>query len=382
MSNDDLAPNFEVAVAGNKLGTGISDLVQSVEYESADGVVDEARVTLANPDYILCDSPLWQPGNELDIWCGYGTQLSFIGRVIICKPELSFVQDGMPTITIKGYTKDILMTQNKPKDARPQEESITQFEVFQIDQAIERIAACAPYNFKAFVDPTPNRNTSPQKSDMSDFEFVKGLANLVGYLFWVDYNEVLGWCLYFVNPDNRSGMIQDKKYTFEHAVGSCSLLEFRPELALTGAVTRLQVQSRNPLTDELYVEEFDDLANAPDVKYQGDPSKVVDETHTTAGAVVRLMFGDYAVDVITDKKFSSAVDMKVWAQEWFKRKRENFVMGRGSVIGIEDLRARQTHSLTLPSMSLTGDYYFSRVAHKFDRDSGYTCDFTARKILA
>jgi len=374
-----MAPAFEVAIAGSKLGTKLSELVQSIEYESVDGIADEARLTIINPDYQLSNSPLWQPGNELEIWFGYGHDLGHIGRVIVVAPKPTFPESGMPTIQIKGYTKDQIMMQNAPALAKADTRN---FEFDLISDAVERVASREAYHFDSLdIDPSPpNKFSSPQKSDMSDYNYVKGLANILGWFFWVDYDEETRWTLHFKNPETFQA--QDVVYTFEHNRGNAStLLSFEPELSLGGAVTKLQVQGRNPDTAESFVEEFEESVEAPDSKYRGDPKETIDEQHTTAGAVVKLFFGDYAIEVVADKKFKSAAEMKLWAQQWFRRRREGFVTGRGTVIGVDTLRARQTHKLILPSTALTGDYYFARVAHKFDSASGYIVDFNARKVF-
>lgn len=374
-----MAPGFEVAIAGSRLGTKLSELVESIEYESVDGIADEARLTIMNPDYALSNSPLWQPGNELEIWFGYGHELGHVGRVIIVKPKPTFPESGTPTIQIKGYTKDQLMMRNAPALDKADTRN---FEVDLISDAVERVASREAYHFDNLdIDQSPsNRFSSPQKSDMTDYNYIRGLANLLGWLFWVDYDEDTKWTLHFKNPETFHA--QDVVYTFEHNRGNNStLLSFDPELSLEGAVTKLQVQSRNPDTDESFIEEFTEDLDAPDSKYKGDPKKTIDEEHTTAGAVVKMFFGDYAIEIVSDKKFQSAAEMKLWAQQWFRRRREGFVTGRGTVIGVDTLRARQTHKLVLPSTALCGDYYFARVAHKFDSTSGYIVDFNARKVF-
>lgn len=374
-----MAPNFEVAIAGSKLGVKLSELVQSIEYESVDGIADEARLTLINPDYALSNSPLWQPGNELEIWFGYGHDLGHVGRVIIVEPKIRFPSSGMPTIEVKGYTKDQLMMRNAPA---LDESDIRNFESERYSDAVERVASRKAYHFdKLDIDESPeNKRTALQKSDMTDYNYVKGLANVLGWLFWVDYDEDTKWTLHFKNPETFQA--QDVVYTFEHYRGDAStLLDFEPELSLTGAVTKLQVQSRNPDTGESFVEEFEEDVEAPDSKYTGDAKETVDEQHTTAGAVVKLFFGNYALEVVSDKKFQSAAEMKLWAQQWFRRRREGFIIGRGTVIGVDTLRARQTHNLILPATALSGKYYFSRVSHKFDSNSGYLVNFNARKVF-
>lgn len=373
-----MAPNFDVAIAGSKLGYNLRQFVDSLEYESVDGIADEARLSLANPDFVLSDSKMWHPGNELDAWFGYGASVEHVGRVIITKPEPTFPSDGMPGITLKGYTKDQLMMQNSPSDEEAKRRGI---QVDLISERVKQVATREAYGFnKLDVDDTLGLFAPPQKADMSDYEYVKGLANMTGYLFWVDYIQDDGWVLHFRDA-TAFDLAQEKTYTFEYNRGDLStLLEFRPELSLTGAVTKLQAQVRIPESDKPLVVQFDDNEEAPDAKFTGDATEVIDETYTTAGAVVKLFFGDYAVEVVSDKKFKSEADLRLWAQQWFRRRRENFIIGRGTTIGIEYLRARQTHILKGLSKSLDGEYYFARVRHVFN-ENGYLTDFTARKLL-
>jgi len=374
---DKMAPAFMIAINGEKFGVDISSLVQSVEYESSDGIADEARVTFGNPDYQLCGSPLWQPGNQMDIWFGYGTELGFIGRVIIMKPNPKFVRDGMPTIEIQGYTKDRLMAENKPNWKK---KDIRNFQTDIISDAVERIASQPEYSFDTLdIDPTPNKYAPPQKADMADYNFVRGMANALGWTFWVDYSIIDRWTLHFKDPEN---IHQERIYTFEHHNGQNStLLDFDPELSLSGSATRLQIQSRDPDSGKLYVEEFNDEQTVVDGRYNGDPGRKLEQSYSTGGAVIKYFFGDYAVEVVSDKTFKSASDMRIWAEAYWKKKREDFITGRGTLIGVEDLRARQTHTLIVPDKTISGEYYFMRARHQMSVESGYLIDFTARKIV-
>jgi phage protein D len=377
---DFMAPAFDLKIQGLFVGANITKFVTSLEYESVDGLADEARVNLINPDFILSDSKIWQPGNELEIWIGYGPHLGRIGRVIIVRPEVDFPADGIPTISVKGYTKDFLMMQHKPA-SKQAAKRVARKEAL-ISDSVRRVAnrqdetGLNVYGFSNIdIDETPDHKARIQKADMTDYDFVKSLASRTGYVFWVDYTDN-GWEFHFKNPKS---ITQEVRYTFKYNQGDLSsLLSFRPEMALTGAVTKLQVRSRDPESNKILIGEFNDYLEAPDGKFQGDAKDEIDQTHSSAGAVVRFFFGDYAIDVVADKKFKTKADMQQFAEQWFRRKREDFIIGRGTLIGVEDVFARQSHDLELPMKGLSGRYYFSRVRHLFD-DSGYTLDFTARK---
>ena len=74
-------------------------------------------------------------------------------------------------------------------------------------------------------------------------------------------------------------------------------------------------------------------------------------------------------------------DVLAWANQWFRRNRENFVLASGRLIGVESLRALQVHAMTGVGAKYSGDYQFTRVAHVMDGDGGYTVEFNARKVI-
>lgn len=390
---DDLVPAFEIWIEGSRIGGDLSMLVTSVEYESSDGIADEMRVVFANPEYKLSNSTLWRQGNQLDLWIGYGKNLVHIGRGIIARPSPKYVRDGMPTIEITAYSKDFLMMENKPapqlkerkargKKAAEQTRDIRNFQKYLVTDSALEVASRPAYRFDLIdIDEMERpRYSNAQKADITDYQYVKGLANSIGWLFWVDYAPESGWVFHFRDP--KKTRVQDRVYTFEHYNGNKStLLDFEPELSLTGSVSTLQVQCRDTDSNETLIDEFTDDQTAPDSRYRGNPEERIDETVTTAGAVVRLFFGDHFVDVVSDRQFRTNAELRVWAEQWWRRKRENFVVGRGTVVGLPDLRARQVHTLKLPDVSLSGDYYFARVRHTFG-ENGYLVDFSARKLVS
>jgi len=378
------APRFDVSVGEIELGLNLSKFVVSLEYESADGIADEARVTLINPDFILSDSKLWQPGNPLDIFFGYGSSLSFIGRTIITNVQIAYPSSGFPTIEIIGHTHDFLMMQHKPAVEKSKERIVG--ESVLIHEAVEQVANRDPYSFGHLdIDETPNRYVTPQKVDMTDYEYVESMANVMGYVFWVDFQLGDGWVLHFRDPATLKKE-QEEKYTLEYGPGTNgAIIDFRPELALSGAVTKLQVQGRiqgsTKEAPQTVLEEFNDSESVPDMEYTGDATETIGDTYTTGGSVMKLFFGDYAIEVVSDIKFKTPAEAKVWAQMWWRKKRENFIVGRGTSIGVKDIFARQIHKLELPDISLSGDYYFARVRHYFTATEGYKLDFTARKVI-
>jgi len=397
-ADDFLAPSFSVHIDGQELFGEISSAIESVTYESIDGIADMAKVVVNNPDFMLTDSKLFQIGNEMDIWIGYGTKRSHVGAAQIVRAEPDFPENAVPKIVLTGYTAEHRMMDARPNKGKggfpapkaktlrgkkaPPKPPAPNRGAWDKTTPIHDIVAekARSYGFEADIDDVPGPSKSIiQKMEMSDYELVKGLSNYTGYLFWVDGDGTGTWTLHFKKPEgNPSG--QEKKYTFKYNLGDkTTLLGYQPEMVLRGAVSKLRAEYYDPDKGKLtYIEVEDDAAQV-DTEFTGDVAEEITEEHTSAGAV-KLFLGEFSIEVITNKRFKNPGELQRWAQTWFKRQRDNFVNGRGKVIGVESLRARQVHALEGIGVGLSGDHYFSRVKHQCDAN-GYWCDFTARKVI-
>jgi len=409
--NIEPTPNYLLEVQGKKLESNITQFVQSVEYENADGIVDVARITIANPDFLLSNSKVFMPGNELDIYMGYGSDLSFIGRVMLIAPRDKFPQDGMPMLEVTGYTKDYLMQESKPDPAGKKqiatlEEAIStstgekqkklkamlkrikQSTVYR-DTSIEEIVEdrCLTYLFTPDIDPVPllEKKGILQRADMSDYTLIQGLANLTGFFFWVDYDmdEGKGWTLHFRDPTGNL-VTQEKQYTFKYNQGDfTTLLNFEPEMMFRNHYTTIRVQStgRNATSfgKSIEVEIVEELGQEADPYYTGAIEEI--EEAPVSAEAYKIYIGDFSFTVNPKVEIKNEAALETWASQWFRRMRENFIVGRGSIIGVETLRAKQIHRLEGIGVLYDGQYYFSRVRHILSADDGYKCNFNVRKVL-
>lgn len=406
---DTSAPNFSVKIEGAALPIGVRQLTQRIEYESADGLADCLKLIVWDPDFQmarsapsmgrqngsysgagmrLVDSKIFQPGNEITISFGYGTSLKHIGRAIIQKMRPTYPTNDVPIIEVVAYTKDTVMMDNAPeKSKKVKGKGGRRFKNITYADAVRERAE--DYGFRVDVD---NTFAPPgdfiQKVGLSDYDFINGLANLTGYVFWVD-GDGDGWTLHFKNPDKlRAADVQDRKYTFKYNMGDySSLLSFEPEILLQGSVTKLKIQTKDPKTGRLIEVEFkEDNDQAPETRVivSGETLNVVDQAlnqpHTTASDI-KIFLDDFSFEERSNRTFTTEAELISWGKQWFRRQRENFIMARGATIGTENLMARQTHALVGLGPTLDGDYYFSRVKHIMDSETGYMCDFSCRKVV-
>lgn len=397
-------PNFAIRVGNTELDAGLKQLVESLEYESTDGMADCFKMTAQNPNFAISDLRILQPGNEISVYMGYGGELGFIGRARIFKHRPDFPRGEMPTIQIVGYTRDHEMMHNSPPQAAPQgrpggagrgaargrgrggtaartqSQSGRRFRNVKYSEAVEQRAR--DYNFDTDIDPTPEEPSDfIQKAGMTDYDFVTGLANLSGFIFWVDGDEDGRWTLHFRDPERLSD--QEIRYRMEYDAGDLStLFSFQPEFLVSEAIAQIRVRVQDPISGAVFEAEFnqDNIDDSPEVLF--DDYNVQDEVIDRPpgdGASVQLYIGDFSFQEFTHRRFTTEADAIRWARQWYRRNREAFISARGLSIGIEPIRARQVHDVSGVGVTYDGAYYFSRVRHMCDTQDGYTIDFNCRK---
>lgn len=389
---DTLTPNYVLRINdGFEADAGVRQLIDVVEYESADGLADILRIRAKNPDFALSDSRILAPGNEVSVFMGYGSELVHVGRVKIFKNRPNFPQEGWPTFEAVGYTRDHEMMHRQPEasssgrapSGRGRQRGGRRFRQLKYSEAVAERSS--DYGFTTDIDESPESPTNfIQKAGMTDYDFVKGLANVTGFLFWVDGDENGRWTLHFKNPEALTDQ-QDRQLTFEYNLGDLTtLFSFEPELLVSGATARIRARVRDPRTGRVLEAEFtEDNSDSPETTLDPATAFLVDQTIDTEPSTstsIQIFIGDFSFEDVTSRRFRTQAELIQWARQWFRRQRENFILARGETIGVEDVMARQVHNLSNLGRMYSGSYYFSRVKHKMDgQGSGYKLEFNCRK---
>lgn len=395
--SETIVPNFAVRIEGNNdpksPKADVSRFVQSVEYEFSDELSGMAKVTLADPDHKLSESKLFLPYNHMSVWMGWGKKIpTYLGRVILAHPRKTYPEDGMPMLEVTGYTRDFQHAMKAPdpddkEGTRKQKGTEKKFEItFKdslVSEAVSSIAEMLGCRPDVDIVDAPEVKNLDWPIGMSAAEYLKGLANLVGFYLWVDAEVDGEWVLHFRDPKNVA-QDQEKKYKLTWGGDLGSLLSFEPEIQMTEKYTKIKIQAysfgkKNQAgrIDEvnLVVDDNGELADPlfnDDLEEKSKPIPSAD--------ALKLYVGDHAFFFRAGIGFDDITKLKIWAKIWFNRNRENFIVAKGKTIGIENLRCRQEHTLSGLGNPYDGDYYFSRVRHVCD-SSGYFCDFSARKII-
>jgi len=379
-------PRFRLEVEDIIFPIGITQFVERLEYESVENAVDMIKVEILDPDKKISNLKMLLPGNELKVWFGYGSELIFIGGAVIVNVRATFPADGQPSIEVTAYTRDHFMMEVRPdpdpppnakaKSGKGKEKKVNYGGV-PVGAVISGIAGS--HGLKPDVDDVKlpdSKILQPIKA--SDYDFIRAMANISGYYFWVDMDEDGVWHLHFKDPE---GILksQERQYNFKYRKGDEStLLSFEPEMVFKNHFTKIQAQTKLPNGKVLKTSFVEGKKHGWSTK----PTKATEENEGEIGSAqeIQVFIGEYSFKAMHKGQFTDKASMEQWVEQWFRRHKQDFVIGSGMLIGVEDLTARQIHKFEGLGTLYDGLWNFVRVRHVFDTSTGYTCEVAARKV--
>lgn len=404
MAFDDLAPKVGIVINDTEWGESALDYVSAVQVDLALDKADLITLRVENPvldvpgqkrtsDLVFTNSLAFMPGNIIEVYFGYGGKAdTFCAAGIIKKWMPHFPRKGVPSITVKALDGSCLMMDGAGVI------NCMAARRFDTGTTISDMATIAvgDYGFGVadmeFTDQEPAVVTI-KKAGMNDYAFVRGLANLVGFEFFVDWSpDAKQWVAHW-----RAPLVDDaNKRTFTWGpdfadIGEGGiLLDFTPEFATQGAATDIEVYyfDRDSKTWEkvIYPEkEPDHGSEKASFRWSGDAATVeadlaeVSDASTGRGLMIKA--SGIAVEVVPNANFNSAEEAFKWAEAWWDARQSLLLQGRGSIIGYPELRPGQVHTFQGIGAGLNGDWYIHECQHIFKKGAAYECKFVARKVV-
>lgn len=164
-------PKHRIVIEGQNLRRFLDDDVLSLSIEDHAEEADAAAFEITNRRNQWIDHPLFDRGNAVEVYLGYGPQPPKVFEGVIAVVEPHFPGDGVPTMSITAYDRSYLMRKKGDRD----------------DAYPDRIASdlvrevAQRYRFRedeiVTPDPTPERRYFQQESE-SDWDFLIPLAVL------------------------------------------------------------------------------------------------------------------------------------------------------------------------------------------------------------
>lgn len=345
-----IAPNRTVKIEGKELLEDISGDIISVSFEDHASDVDMATLVVNNKDSKWVDSDMFDKGKSIEIYMGYGhaTKRMFKGRIV--RPELSFPEDGVPTLTVRGYDLSYQMR-------RSEEKTNTTWQSITDSQLAQKIAS--KYGFKTsqmVIDETKDIIPYIAQGNLTDWEFLKERAERIGFELYVELDE-----FHFHKPKDYVKKIPG---TFEYRR---NLRSFEPRLTTAEQVSKVVVKG------------WDEKKKSPIVAI------ATSETTTERPVLGKQSGSDFVkedfgegVKILHDRMPTSQKEAEEIAKAYFKHKEYGLIEAHGACIGEPELKAKSLITIDGVGKKFSGTYYVTRVMHTLD-DSGYLSEFECKR---
>lgn len=368
------APRFEIRLQGQKLGRAVIRDVLEVTYTDSMKELDSFEFTLNDWDPVLreprysspyddrgqlkkledgSDVPNFDPGAKVELYLGYYPDellLVMTGTVVSISP--SFPSSGTPQLKIRALNP--LYTLQRKQETMTFENKSDSEIAQQIGQKLEIAVEIPP----------------GQESQETKHPYIL-LENEYPINFLMSRALRLGCDLYIKQPEEGDpvlffGKTTTNSVTYELTWGR-TLVEFTPTVKTKGQVTKVVVRGWLPgkESDDRKVEEVAQISdvslNLPDPKLAEAIDAALKENH----------------DEVANDPIESREEARQKAIGLLEDKLKELVTGRGSTVGLPDLRAGRTVVIKGIGFRYNGRYLVTETTHTIG-GGGYTTQFSAR----
>ncbi|MEH2316522.1 phage late control D family protein [Nostoc sp.] len=402
-NRDFYVPAYEIKINRQDLPSFVARDVMEVRYTDDVEKIDTFEITVNNWDAKNLDfkytgskkgqdagedaarSTLFDPGQEIEIWMGYfkptpdnPTPQRMMLAGIITSLTPNFPASGSPTLKVSG--------QNIMRDFMRKQEThdyIKQGDYKNRDSDIaEKIGKAnkLKYNNRPvpIVINCGARNQEPPNEHVSQ-------KNQYDILFLMQLARRNSYDLVFITKDEDSrlrnstgcpGKLPDPPFLYFGPSTNLarvsyllewgkSLIDFQPTLKTTKQVAEVTVQGWNALTKKPI--KVTVKRSELDTRPQKDPQRM---KKLEEGFKERR-------DVVVDKPFRDEKEAKQYARSLLTENSKNMVTGRGSTVGLPDLRAGSFIKIQGLGLTFDGRYFVKSTTHTINT-SGYITTFDAR----
>lgn len=355
-------------------GVDITPWVSAVSMTEDDRQADSASITIPDPRMNYADALI--EGSTLEVDMGYAepNQHALMLRAIVTKVELTYPQQGVSTLTLKGEDRSILMGLVE-KRAVWRNRKVSDI-VREIGQA------------NGFTQVEVELNPDPQLTDShltqdgkTDLAFLQELAQKYHANCFVELDEQGQEVLYFI-PERRIINLRRLDQLFlRYRMGpNSNLISFSPRFD-SSYIDRLKavqdvdqqgnaIQTQQPPPSEEFIWELDPALLAQASPKDRDKIRSLYQVGVERKRNLQQQLTAAQPAVGTVAGTQSDVDATGDALE----SRRLGMSGSGSTFGNIWLRAKSNVTVEGVGGRFSGDWYVSSVTHKID-NQGYRSDF-------
>lgn len=406
------APAFDITVyrgvntpADGSLSDSLKESISEVSFEDNAKTFDRLTISFDNrPDdddhtkiLTALEDKIFSEGHILQLSAGYGDALFSIGAGSITKISPDFPSDGTPSFTIEAYDLLHRASRRVPRGG-------VNYKGFRDSQVASIIAARNGFDIRRadsntfrniirapqYVDPKTSIKGRVQKRGVNDYIFLKKVADSNGYDVFSKFNPDRQKFELHFRPAIFDKSLDTSQFTY--GLGSTAwedtLLSFTPTLDAHGQGTDYEIflikdKSISSVNFEPYKrfrnEEQKDLREHQELKHGRFPN--APKPIFNDGAQVAFKAYGRSFKFPKHKRFVSEFQIRNEIQKFIQRERENFITGRGTLLGNPFVQSRQVNKLLGLTRQFSGDYYFMKVIHRLERAGTYITEFVCRKVI-
>lgn len=340
----------------------VSDRVVSIEYTDSEKKADKAVLKVDNFTLAQFDEPLFIEGGIMELSWGYQGNLAPTREVVIKKVK------GSAQLSIEGNSKSVLL--HKERKCRT-------FENMSYVEIVVQIAEEHGFIDTKFIGITPSAKVKEvlnmkrdivSQARMTDAEFLRHLANKLGFEFYVDFDG-----LHF-NPRNI-GQKPMRLFTYYTDPGQGDII--RPpeiEVDTTGKKGKVRSKGRDPMNKSDIDATADNDSESADREVNADTQTVI----SIEGGSTVISQENVATSDDQPTSEDNQADAQATASGQYRRSQENSVTLKLETVGDPLVLAKSIIEVQGIGKTYSGNYYVSEAKHKIST-SGYTMSLMCKR---
>jgi phage protein D len=322
----------------------------SLTFDDEEKGASKLELELDNYDLAIFDDPVWKKGNLVEFAWGYAGRMALARQAVIQKIS------GFTTIKVEALAQSILM--NKIQKSRL-------FENMTIGQVVAQIAKENGYDATRQIFDSDTGPTLPSltQARLTDAQFIRSLANKLGFEFFVDTDG-----FHFHRRKFGAKPVRTFVYFIDPSQGDIISITVENDVtAKPGAVT---AKGRDPLLKTDISETANNASTSRDAV--APVLEVVDkQTGDTS------LQSNVASEATTLTNAPNAALAKKEADGRYIQSTQTTVMLAMTAIGDPTVGAKQVIEIQNISRRLSGRYYVKGAKHKVS-GTEYTMELKCR----
>ncbi len=321
----------------------ISKHVVSFEYEEDEKKADILKLTVDNRDLAYFDSPLFEKGTSLIVSWGYVGAMAPPREVIVQKVT------GSTSLVVEAHAKSVLMH----KLTR-----VRSFDNKTRSEIVKQVAAENGYIGPEVqdIEETTTRHGVISQTAQTDAQFLKKLADVEGFEFYVDFDG-----LHWHRRRFEQKPIRVLTYYLPPGVGD--IKSFSVENDVTAKPAKVTAKGRDPIAKKDIAQTADNASTK-----RSTLAPVIEIVDPRTGLTTFKTKEASAQEVVTTA--TSDKDAKKEADARFTRTQQTAVTLSMELVGDANLVSKTIVEIRGIGKRLSGKYYIGALKHKLDA-SGY-----------